>query len=70
MMRRRREYDIAFGLREEAIRTIETTAERILEEQPGKDETACPIADTGACGSRIRPRTRRWSEGDSNRRSL
>ena len=31
MMRRCREYDIAFGLLEEGIRTIETTGERMFE---------------------------------------
>jgi hypothetical protein len=31
MMRRCREYDIAFGLLEEGIRTIETTGERTFE---------------------------------------
>ena len=31
MMKRCREYDIAFGLLKEGIRTIETTAERMFE---------------------------------------
>ena len=31
MMKRCREYDIAFGLLEEGIRTIETTAKRMFE---------------------------------------
>jgi hypothetical protein len=34
MMRRCREYDIACGLIEEGIRTIETTGERMFEGEP------------------------------------